>query len=124
MAVRKYEELACWQLARELKREVYAITDRQTVKSDFKFCQQTRESARSAPSNIAEGFGRFRPAEFAHFLEIARASLMETDNHLKDGLDLRHITNDECANVCHLANRAIGATTRLIVYLKGRGRNH
>jgi four helix bundle protein len=103
---------------------VYAITDREKVAKDIRFCQQLRNSARSAPSNIAEGFARFRPAEFAHFLEIARASLTETDNHLKDGLDLRYVSKEECANICRLADRAIGATTRLIVYLKGRGRNH
>ena len=124
MAVRKYEELACWQLATNVKREVYAITDRESVAKDIKFCQQIRESARSAPTNIAEGFGRFRPAEFAHFLEIARSSLMETDNHLKDALDLRYITNEERAKVCRLVDRAIGATTKLILYLKGRGRSH
>ena len=124
MAVRKYEELACWQLAVKVKREVYAISDRDIVAKDVKFCDQIRDSARSAPRNIAEGFGRFRPAEFAHFLEIARASLMETDNHLKDALDLRYVTKEECLEVCHLVERTIGATTKLILYLKGRGRNH
>src|SRR3954447_24970352 len=80
VAAHSYEELECWQLATALKREVYVITDREIVAKDFKFRQQIRDSARSGPSNIAEGFGRFRPAEFARFLEIARASLMETQN--------------------------------------------
>src|SRR5262249_18276353 len=44
---------------------------------DFKHRDQIRGSSASAPSNIAEGFGRFSPAEFALFLKYARASLME-----------------------------------------------
>jgi four helix bundle protein len=31
---------------------------------DLKFCDQIRDSARSSTRNIAEGFGRFEPAEF------------------------------------------------------------
>ena len=65
-----------------------------------------------------------RPAEFAHYLEIARGSLMETDNHLRDALDCRYVTKEEHTSLCRLVDRAIGATTKLIVYLKGKGRNH
>ena len=121
---RHYKDLVCWQLSVEVKKKVYAITARPSVAKDFKFCQQIRESARSAPRNIAEGFGRYRPAEFAHFLEIARGSLEETHNHTNDGLDLGYIDVNECAPVCRLVDRAAKATVKLILYLKGRGRNH
>ena len=40
---------------------------------DFEFCKPIRGSAREAPTTIAEGFGRFRPADFARYLEFARA---------------------------------------------------
>src|SRR5438132_1088283 len=74
----------------------------------FKFCTQIRDSARGAPRTIA----------FARYLEFARASLMETHNHLQDGRGLRYLDDDECAELCLLANRAIGATTNLHAYLK------
>ncbi len=119
MGVRRYEELQCWQLARALKKEAYAVTDRLPAKRDFNFCDQLRASARSAPSNIAEGFGRFRPTEFAHFLQIAKASLVETHNHLQDGLDLGYLSEHEWVALKSLAERSIGATTKLIVYLRG-----
>ena len=124
MAVRRYQDLVCWQLSMKVKREVYAITDREVAKKDVKVCDQIRDSGRSAPRSIAEGFGRYRPAEFAHYLEIARGSLMETDNHLRDALDCRYVTKEEHTSLCRLVDRAIGATTKLIVYLKGKGRNH
>ena len=124
MIARHYKDLVCWQLATDVKKKVYAITARQTVAKDFKFCQQIRDSARSAPSNIAEGFARYRPADFARFLEIARASLAETHNHANDGVDLGFIDANECATLCRLVDRAGKATVRLIRYLKGPGRNH
>ena len=119
MGVRRYEELQCWQLARALKKEAYALIDRFPAKRDSNFCDQLRASARSAPSNIAEGFGRFRPAEFAHFLQIAKASLVETHNHLQDGLDLGYLSEQEWAVLKSLTERSIAATTKLIVYLRG-----
>jgi len=43
---------------------------------------------------------------------------METQNHLGDALDSRYITPEEHAALFTLANRAIGASTRLHQYLK------
>jgi four helix bundle protein len=124
MIIRRYQDLDCWKLAVQVKRKVYAILARPQVAKDLGFCDQARDSARSAPSNIAEGFGRFRPAENARFCEYAKSSLMETDNHMVDALDMAYITKDEWKELSTLTNRAIGATTKYIVYLKGPGRNH
>ena len=117
MGAKRYEDLVCWQLSNDLKLRIYAITDALPAAKDFRYCDQIRESARSAPSNIAEGFGRFHPADFARFLEIARGSLIETHNHLRDGLDRRYLTAVECRELCALADRASAATTRLRSYL-------
>ena len=122
MVARRYDELECWQLADSLKHEVYEFTGRPLVKRDYKFCDQIRESARSAPSNIAEGFARFRPADFARFLEFARASLAETDNHLRDARALKYLNDDELKRIRLLAKRAAGARTKLLLYLRGRGK--
>jgi four helix bundle protein len=118
MVARHYQDLVCWQLANELKRRVYAFIARSTVARDFEYCDQIRGSARSAPRNIAEGFGRYRPAEFARFLLIARASLIETHNHLTDGMDQGYLKTGECEELLVLADRAGGATTRLHAYLE------
>src|SRR5437879_1279355 len=78
MVARHYRELVCWQLSNELKRRVYAFIAKPPACKDFEFCKQIRGSARGAPRTISEGFGRFRPPEFARYLEFARASLIET----------------------------------------------
>jgi four helix bundle protein len=118
MVARTYRELVCWQLSNDLKRRVYEFTARPLVAKDFDFCKQIRGSARGAPRTIAEGFGRFRPADFARYLEFARASLIETQNHLDDALDAKYLTTDEHADLWRLADRALRATTKLHQYLR------
>jgi four helix bundle protein len=118
MIAHRYPDLECWQLANELKRRVYAFIAIEPAVRDFEYCDQIRDSARSAPSNIAEGFGRFRPTEFAGFLEYAKGSLLETDNHLADGREQGYVSEIEYREMCELANRAAGATTNLMKYLR------
>jgi len=117
MIAQRYQDLDCWQLSNDLKQHVYAFIAKPPASKDLEFCDQIRRSARGAPRTIAEGFGRFRPKEFARYLEFARASLMETQNHLGDALDSKYISAEEHAALFKLADRAIGASTRLHQYL-------
>jgi four helix bundle protein len=80
MPVRDFRDLVCWQLSNELKCEVVAFTATGPSSRDFRYRDQIRDSAAAAPRDIAEGFGRFRPREFARFLEYARAALKATTN--------------------------------------------
>jgi four helix bundle protein len=73
-----------------------------------------RASSASAPANIAEGFGRFRPLQFATFLGIAKASLVETQNHLVDASDRRYIDRTLFSRLLNLAKAAERATTNLL----------
>ena len=56
---------------------------------------QMIRAARSIPTNIAEGHGRFSPAEFARFLTIAHASLTELDTHLEIAKRRAFISNEQ-----------------------------
>jgi four helix bundle protein len=118
MAARRYRDLVCWQLAHQLRLRVYAVTATSQASKDIKYCDQVRESIRSAERNIAEGFGRFRPGEFAKSLAIARGSLIETHNHLCDGADLEYLSDSDHVELCALADRATGAGTQLLLYLQ------
>src|SRR5947208_5949211 len=115
---KRYQDLVCWQLANELEQLVFEITATGPAARDFKFRDQIRDSSASATRNIAEGFGRFRPAEFARFLEFARGSLTETHNSLRDGRDRGYFTVADCDRLSRLAGRAAKATMRLIRYLR------
>jgi four helix bundle protein len=118
MVAKRYEELICWQLSHELHLEVLAFTAISPACRDWKYCGQIRDSSSSGPSNIAEGFGRFRPPEFARFLDFARASLIETDNHLKDGRARGYLDDILFRRLTLLDHRAVGATTKLQAYLR------
>ena len=112
-----FKELACWQLANEFKLRIYRVVERPAVRRDFRFADQIREAAASAPRNIAEGFGRRTHAEFAHYLDIARGSLMESQNHLYDGVERGHLTaaeRDEMILISKRAGRAIAALQRYL----------
>jgi four helix bundle protein len=123
MTAKRYEDLEAWQLADDLKREVYALIKDGPASRDFEFRDQIRDSAASVTKNIAEGFGRFRPREFAKFMEYAIASLMETQDSLKDGVDRGYFTPQRVDHAQKLARRTLQLSKRLIVYLKRCKRN-
>jgi four helix bundle protein len=118
----RYEDLVCWQLASELEQLVFELTASGPVSKDFKFCSQIRDSSSSSTRNMAEGFGRFWPTEFAHFLRIARGSLTETHNSAGAGLKKGYFTEINADRMQRLATRSSKATTRLINYLDSQPR--
>jgi hypothetical protein len=82
---RDFTELTCLQLAEDLKLETYRLCRRPAIHRDREFRDQWLDAAASAPRNIAEGFGRHTHREFARYLSIARASLFECRQHIRDG---------------------------------------
>jgi four helix bundle protein len=94
MAARTFRELRSWQVARAFKRAVYGLTESGSLSRDDRLQFQLREAAASAVSHISEGFGRFDPADFARFVKMARASVIECQNHLEDAVDRGHITDE------------------------------
>jgi four helix bundle protein len=103
MIAKRFEDLAAWRLAAQLRREVLAFTAKPPASDDVTFCDQIRDSSRPAARNTAEGFGRYYPKEFAHFLRIAAGSLAETVNHLRDGLEQGYLTRAQHERLTRLA---------------------
>jgi four helix bundle protein len=118
MGARRVEELVVWQLANELRSKLNAIIAESTAHSDLRFCSQARDAVSSISRNIAEGFGRYGHRQFAHFLTIARGSVFEVADHLRDGVARRHWSEEQVDELHGLCNRTIAALTRLIAYLK------
>jgi four helix bundle protein len=102
---RSHKELICWQRAYEVKLLVYQLIRSTTARRDFEFRKQLTESASSAPRLMAEGFGRYYPAEFARYLRLANGELAETVESLDDGIDRSHFTKEQIVPVQRLAQR-------------------
>jgi four helix bundle protein len=118
MVVNHFKELVTWQLADELRREVFAFTQEGPASRDFGYRDQIRDAIGSVCRNTSEGFDRFRPKEFARFLEFARGSLGETQDGLVEAYEKKFITGELFDRLWLLSKRAIGANTNLIKYLK------
>ena len=115
---RRFEDLVAWQLAHQLKERVFEFTAQPPVSRDARYCDQIRDSARSAARNTAEGFGRYYPKEFSRFLRIAAGSLNETKNHLHEALDRTYLTPEPHEQLVRLTLRALKANLRLQRYLQ------
>ena len=116
-AARDFTELVAWQRADDLERFVQEVIKRPSLARDSDYCEQTAGAAASAPRSIAEGFGRFAPAQFANFLRIAIGSELETRNQILKAWQRGAISDAEhCAGVV-LSKRAIAAAVGLRRYL-------
>lgn len=85
--------------------------------NDERFCAQTSDCAASGPRNIAEGHGRFAPAQFANFMRIAIGSIQETRNQIIKAWQRGAITDDEKQAGLALSKRALAAAVGLRHYL-------
>ena len=77
-----YRQLEAWQKAMDAYDAVYDVSHHFPDDERFGLCVQIRRAALSIPSNIAEGYGRRRRAEYLYHLYVSRGSLMETETQL------------------------------------------
>lgn len=94
MGASRYEELEAWQLCRQLADEIAALLATRKPSDDFDLFNQLKSASRTSCRNVAEGFGRYYPKEFAPF------------------------TIEREAELIRLRDRAVAATVRLLKYLE------
>ena len=92
--IKCFEDLEVWQLARELAKDIYKVTNSDVFSKDYRFCSQIRASAGSIMDNIAEGFERNGQKEFVQFLFIAKGSCGECRSQLYRALDVGYIDKE------------------------------
>jgi four helix bundle protein len=112
--VRSPQDLIAWQLCEELADLVVEITATGPAARDRDFCDQVRRSSRGPGPNIAEGFGRQTPREFARYLRTAVGSLLETSTWLQRGDRQRYWKPETYARVKSLCDRALDITRKLL----------
>ncbi len=120
--VEKFEDLLCWQKARELVKFVYEISKSRNFAYDRGLVNQITRASVSVMSNIAEGFDRATQNEFVDALFIAKGEAGEVRSQLYVAHDLRYIDiskfqyglklTDECSRLIQSFVQKVKAGSR------------
>lgn len=100
-----HRNLDAWQVAMELARTCYRLTDSFPKAERFGMTSQIRRAAVSIATNIAEGCGRSARGDLRQFLSIARGSLKELETLLELAIDLGFGHREEIDAAVVLAER-------------------
>lgn len=119
--IKRFEDIQAWQKARQLVGEIYKACAKGPLQRDFGLKDQLSRAAVSAMSNIAEGFARKTDRDFAHFLDVAKGSAVETQSLLYAALDVGHITANEFQKLHGLAEETVSLIGGFAAYLR---KNH
>ena len=91
--MQRFTDLQVWQRSHALVLKVYTATSTGFPPDEkFGLTSQFRRAAVSVPCNIAEGSKRRSRKDYAHFLNIAEASLTELECILMIARDLNYLT--------------------------------
>jgi len=116
---KKFEEINAWQKARIITRKIYSLCNSEPFSRDFSLRDQTKRASISIMANIAEGHGRRTGAEFANFLNIARASAIELQSHLYVALDMKYIDRTDFDELYEELEQVSKMSLSLARYLRG-----
>ena len=116
--VKRFKDLRAWQACHTFKKAVYRLCEQPPLANDWTQRKQLMDSVSGPCAHIAEGFGRFNPPDNARFVVMARASLMESQNHLDDLVDRGYISESERVAFNQLAVIALQETTGWLEYLQ------
>lgn len=105
--IRDFTDLKVWQLARELRNQIYKLARKFPPEEKYGLASQMQRSAISITANIAEGFGRYSYQENIQFCRTARGSAFEVRDHLITAEDQSYISSSEHQDVDALAQRVI-----------------
>ena len=115
--IKRFEDLEIWQLARQLCKKVYDLTEKNKFKKDLNLKSQIKNASGSVMDNISEGFGRGGNKEFIYFLSISIASCNEVQSQLYRSFDWNYITKKEFNDCFKLTEQIISKSGSLINYL-------
>jgi four helix bundle protein len=117
MKIERFDEIEAWQLARELTKKIYRLTNKEMFARDFGLKKQIQNAAGSAMHNIAEGFDSDTTAEFLRFLRYAKRSCSEVQSELYIALDQKYISESEFQEAFDHAGRTRATIRGFIKYL-------
>jgi four helix bundle protein len=115
-----FEDLEVYQVARELRKAMYAVARRLPDFEKFTLAGQIRRAALSLTNNMAEGHGRFHYPDQIRFFLNSRGSLEELVDDLNVCLDESYLPGDEVAKLKEQSRGVLILINGYLRYLRNR----
>ena len=115
--IKTHRELEIWKRGMRFVSRVYELTSAYPNEERYGLVSQTRRSAVSFPSNIAEGAARSSKKDFVYFLHISQGSLAELETQLLIAQDLGYLPRNELLNEVEELSKM---TSSFIKHLKSK----
>ena len=116
--ISKFEDIEAWQLARDMTKAIYVISNDGAFARDFGLRDQIRRVSVSIMSNIAEGFERGGDKEFFQFVSLAKGSSGEVRAQLYVALDAGYIDQQIFSRLSDMATQINRMLAGLMKYLR------
>ena len=118
--MQRFTELKVWERSHRLALQIYQVSKRMPADERFGLIPQLRRALVSVPTNIAEGSKRTSSQEYARFLNIAEASLAETEYLLILSRDLGYESAVSLKTIFSEVAEIAGMLHRLRLKVEGK----
>ncbi len=116
MRIDSHRDLVVWQKSMDLAVTVYALSSRFPKQETYRLTDQLTRSAAAVPGNIAEGHARSTRRDYAHFLAMAKGSLMETETFTMLSVRLGYVSQSDARELLGL----IEEVSKMLTVLRSR----
>ena len=114
--IQSHRDLLVWQKGMDLVEAMYAFRDSFRPRNSTGLTRQATRAAVAVPANIAEGHARGTRRDYAHYVSIARGSLMEVETYVMIVGRLRVADATDVASILNL----IAELSRMLTVLRQR----
>lgn len=114
--ITSHRELLVWQKAMDMTVLIYQLSTKFPSNEIYRLVAQMTRSAASVPANIAEGHARGSKRDYAHFLAVAKGSLMETETFAMLSVRLGYVTSAEAQRALEI----ITEISKMLTVLRSR----
>ena len=115
--MKSFEDLICYQRASLIRRKVSELVKTFPKEEKYRLVDQMVRASRSAPAQIAEGYGRFHYQENIQFCRQGRGSLYELIDHLITSEEEKYISGEALVNFKSEIHECIAILNGYINYL-------
>jgi four helix bundle protein len=121
---RTFEDLEVYQVAREFRKEMYAVARGLPAFEKFGLADQIRRAAVSVTNNIAEGHGRYHYLEQIKLTLYSRGSVEELQDELNVCADEGYLPDTEIERLKTLSCSVHKLINGYLCYLRERKCGH